>query len=193
MKDDYLWDKKGEPDPEIQHLERVLGQLRHRRTAQDLPAFEIKPRIEPRPFSKLLAIAATLAFAVLALGAFIIFQRRSENTQADDARVVMANPAPSQPLIEQSEVPVKEQDASQSQSSSPLITIKTGEANPKPAPLIARRRNLNRSREASINEREQAQGLMAKERLIKALQITSSKLDFVQRKVKGNERPGPSS
>ena len=29
MNDDYLWDRTGEPDPEIQQLEEVLGTLRY--------------------------------------------------------------------------------------------------------------------------------------------------------------------
>ena len=29
MNDDYLWDRTGEPDPEIQELEEVLGTLRY--------------------------------------------------------------------------------------------------------------------------------------------------------------------
>ena len=29
MNDDYLWNGTGEPDPEIQKLESVLGRLRH--------------------------------------------------------------------------------------------------------------------------------------------------------------------
>ena len=27
--DDYLWDRSGEPDPEIQHLETLLGRFRY--------------------------------------------------------------------------------------------------------------------------------------------------------------------
>jgi hypothetical protein len=27
---DYLWDRSGEPDPDVAYLERVLGTLRHR-------------------------------------------------------------------------------------------------------------------------------------------------------------------
>ena len=60
-------------------------------------------------------------------------------------------------------------------------------------PLAARRPPLNRKREAPLSERQQAEGIMAKERLIKALQITSSKLDFVQKKVRGKEGKVPSS
>ena len=33
----YLWDRSGEPDPEVVRLERVLGTLRHRGTAPALP------------------------------------------------------------------------------------------------------------------------------------------------------------
>ena len=29
MNDDYLWDKTGQPDPEIQKLEEILGTLRY--------------------------------------------------------------------------------------------------------------------------------------------------------------------
>jgi len=34
---DYLWDRSGEPDPEVQHLEEILGGLRHRGSLPVLP------------------------------------------------------------------------------------------------------------------------------------------------------------
>ena len=37
MKDDYLWDRSGEPDPEVQKLETALGRYRHNQPA---PSFE---------------------------------------------------------------------------------------------------------------------------------------------------------
>lgn len=37
MKDDYLWDGSGEPDPEVQKLETALGRYRHNQPA---PAFD---------------------------------------------------------------------------------------------------------------------------------------------------------
>jgi hypothetical protein len=37
MNDDYLWDGSGEPDPEVQRLERLLGRLRSDRPAPELP------------------------------------------------------------------------------------------------------------------------------------------------------------
>ena len=44
MKDDYLWDGSGEPDPEIQRLETALGRYRHNLPA---PAFEAIAEIRP--------------------------------------------------------------------------------------------------------------------------------------------------
>jgi len=40
-RDDYLWDGSGEPDPEIQRLETLLGRFQH-----DLPA-PVFPDIAP--------------------------------------------------------------------------------------------------------------------------------------------------
>ena len=37
MKDDYLWDRSGEPDPEVQKLETALGRYRQNQPA---PSFE---------------------------------------------------------------------------------------------------------------------------------------------------------
>lgn len=190
MKDDYLWDKTGEPDPELQHLERVMGQLRHRRTAEDLPAFEI-PRTQPRMISKVLAIAAAFAFAALALGAFAALHRQSKNVDVKGGPVVMVNLPSSN--VESSDAPIRAADAAQQQNNQ-VEQVKVSDTNPKSTTVVgARRRDINRSREALISEREQAEGLMAKEQLIKALVITSNKLDFVQKKVKGDERRGPSS
>ena len=34
---DYLWDRSGAPDPEVQQLEEILGTLRHRGSLPPLP------------------------------------------------------------------------------------------------------------------------------------------------------------
>src|SRR6266700_1178853 len=44
MKDDYLWDGSGEPDPQVQKLETVLGRYRHNQPA---PAFDQVAEIRP--------------------------------------------------------------------------------------------------------------------------------------------------
>lgn len=194
MKDDYLWDKSGEPDPEIEHLERVLGQLRSKRSAQQLmPAFEKLPRKGTRTWSKPLAVAATVAFALLALGVFSLMQRQSVKPDSGSSRIVMANPPATAPppVIEQATAGGSGKTGQPEQA--PLITAGTPSIRPRRSPLQTRLRNAGRGREATINEREQSEGLMAKEQLLKALEITSSEIDFVQKKVQGDEKPGPSS
>jgi len=69
MNEDYLWDKSGEPDPEIQQLEEILGTLGY----QPKP-LRLDERFSParrRNYLALLAIAATLAIALLAGGLWL--------------------------------------------------------------------------------------------------------------------------
>lgn len=68
MSDDYLWDRSGEPDPEIQRLEEVLGRLSPRPPAPEWPA---QPKILAMPAGWgqphwRAAIAASIALVVAA-------------------------------------------------------------------------------------------------------------------------------
>ena len=60
MNDDYLWDKSGEPDPEIKKLEEILGTLRYQPKPLQLP--------RRRNYLASLAIAGTVVMALLAGG-----------------------------------------------------------------------------------------------------------------------------
>jgi negative regulator of sigma E activity len=71
---DYLWDKSGEPEAEVERLEELLGRLRHTRGAPELP-HEVETHASTRAglFSNgwlsrpaRLAAAAALLLAVLA-------------------------------------------------------------------------------------------------------------------------------
>jgi hypothetical protein len=68
MNDDYLWDKSGEPDPQIQQLEEILGTLRYQPRPLNLP--------RRRNYLALLAIAATVVMALLAGGLWTQIQRQ---------------------------------------------------------------------------------------------------------------------
>src|SRR2546429_3727385 len=46
MKEGYLWDGSGEPDPEVQKLESLLRRYRH---DQPAPAFDPLAQEQPRP------------------------------------------------------------------------------------------------------------------------------------------------
>lgn len=70
MNDDYLWDKTGPPDPEIQQLEEILGTLRYQPKSLALP--------KKRNYFPLLAIAASLLLALLAGGIWLRVRSRNE-------------------------------------------------------------------------------------------------------------------
>jgi hypothetical protein len=74
MKDDYLWDGSGEPDPEIQKLEKTLSAFRHAGDAPGFPAVVPAPatrswnRYFPFTWPGALAIAGSLILLLLAAG-----------------------------------------------------------------------------------------------------------------------------
>ncbi len=79
MKDDYLWDGSGEPDPQVQKLETVLGRYRHNQPA---PAFdqaaELRPAKSRGGFFHLnlsFQFAAVATALMLAVSLFFILRR----------------------------------------------------------------------------------------------------------------------
>ncbi len=87
MNDDYLWDKSGEPDPEIQELEEILAPLRYQPTPLELPA-----DFEKRNYVPLLAIAATVLIALLAAGVWVR-SRKQEIVPPQEAKSVPSVPS----------------------------------------------------------------------------------------------------
>jgi hypothetical protein len=75
MNDDYLWDKSGEPDPQIQQLEEILGTLRYEPRPLNLP--QRRNYLPP-----LLAIAATVVIALLAGGLWLQVQKGTDSIPA---------------------------------------------------------------------------------------------------------------
>src|SRR5690349_3425830 len=86
MNDDYLWDKSGEPDPQIQQLEEILGTLRYQPKPLALP--EELSRSPRRNYLPWLAIAATVVMALSA--GFAWLQLRSQD--ASIPSVAIAQP-----------------------------------------------------------------------------------------------------
>jgi hypothetical protein len=81
MNDDYLWDKSGKPDPQIQQLEEILGTLRYQPKPLNLP--------RRRNYFPLLAIAATVLVALLTGGLWLQLQTADASIPA----VAIAEPA----------------------------------------------------------------------------------------------------
>jgi hypothetical protein len=90
MNDDYLWDKTGEPDPQIKQLEDILGTLRYQPRALPLPV------TRRRSYIPVLAIAATVVLALLATGLWLRVRTDSQPAQKEQAFV----PAPSPTIVE---------------------------------------------------------------------------------------------
>ncbi|HEX6719145.1 MAG TPA: hypothetical protein VF088_18720 [Pyrinomonadaceae bacterium] len=70
MNDDYLWDKTGQPDPQIQQLEEILGTLRYQPKPLQLP--------RRRSYFPLLAIAASVLLAIIAGAVWLRVRSRVE-------------------------------------------------------------------------------------------------------------------
>ncbi len=72
---DYLWDKTGEPDAEVERLEKLLGGLGHQPRALELPRDARVEQAPRRLWSRpALAAAAALALMLLA-GAWLVASR----------------------------------------------------------------------------------------------------------------------
>ena len=69
MNEDYLWDKSGEPDPQIQELEELLAPLRYQPKPLELP--QQLPIVRRRNHFPLLAIAAVVLIALLISGVWL--------------------------------------------------------------------------------------------------------------------------
>jgi hypothetical protein len=79
MKDEYLWDGSGEPDPQIQKLESALGCFRHHHSAPDFDPSAVTVRLNPvrRFFSVRVAFGLAAVAATFLIAATIFFHFRN--------------------------------------------------------------------------------------------------------------------
>src|SRR5205807_7391969 len=77
MKGDYLWDGSGEPDPEVQKLDSLLGRFRHNQPA---PTFDQVTAEQPVPrrwrltFRFSFQLAAVAAVLLIGVATFFVFR-----------------------------------------------------------------------------------------------------------------------
>lgn len=167
MNDEYLWDKSGEPDPEIQQLEQILGTLRYQPKPLTLPD-DVQP-VQRNHRLPLIAIAAALLVALLAAGLWLIVTRQP----AQDLNAVKLTPVPSPELqiastnIETTQPPVK--------GDADLKTNKTGHSV----------RHVRKVSAPALTTAEKEQAIEAKQQLMVALRVASEKLNLAQRKTHG--------
>ena len=171
MNDNYLWDRTGQPDKELQQLEELLGELRYQPRPLQIPNNISVGR--SRSFIPALAIAATLLFAV-AIGLWLNLNRRSapRPEQARDDRSAQTNS--SQPKT----------GASENRSAATKETPKPN--GPAQRQTVARSFAVKKRPRTLINQPElTAQELAQKEQLVFALRMVSAKLNVAQRKTQG--------
>ena len=188
---DYLWDKTGEPDPEIQQLEEILGTLRYQPRPLEIPAG--LPIGSERSFFRgfrnhaaPLAIAAAVVMLLLGLGLWLGLQRLQRSPQ----QVVKS---PDTPQV-RPESPSNEQQNSAVAASTPTPEQKRIESprhrvNPS---LLARNSKRDRNRVAKgrqLTLKQQQEARAAKDQLMLALRVTSAKLTLAQKKAQSTNAP----
>lgn len=197
MNEDYLWDKSGEPDPEMERLENTLASLRYKRPAEPLPlpATPTQRRWSFRlNFSPALAAAAALLILLLAGGLWLGL-RRSPSTE--DKNAVATGTAPEEKQIERPDSGPRPPLGSPDEDKVAKATNTPAPAPPSPAVNRPPRRYTNarqmtaRRREPSVSpaprtEQLAREGEQAKAQLIMALHIASDKLNTVQKKMQAN-------
>lgn len=199
---DYLWDKSGEVDPEVEHLENLLGTLRYQPRPFELPAQSETPMRAPRTYWPRLAVAAALAFLLLASGLW--FGLQSDDLSKTESPVAGNNG----PGTKQKEQQIRESNrgmnAVEQASGGPPAVPPSVE---KPPTNMARRAfppkrrandsSPNLSRAASPKElitmaqkrqlfkqQEKFEAERAKEQLLLALQVTGAELRLAQVKIR---------
>lgn len=173
MNDEYLWDKSGEPDPEIQQLEQILGTLR----CQPKPLVltdDVRP-VKPSHRGWLVAIAATLLVVLFAAGLWLIVTKKSE--QSLDAKNTVPAPAVPSPLPEQAP------------------GLLTGPTENNRAPKVAQPegsrvvvknvRHTTRVTTPKLTKEEREEANEVKQQLMVALRVASEKLNLAHRKTQG--------
>ena len=165
MKEDYLWDKTGEPDPEIQQLEEILGTLRYEPRPLELPQDLLRPRRRWN-YIPLIAIAATVLLALLAAGVWLRVRTQSES-QPNQAGIT---PTPS--TIDEKSTVATKTDEEQNEPKVEQVR-KSG------LPPLPRR---HRSFSPNLAKDERVEALEAKQQVMLALRLTTEKLSIVQKK-----------
>jgi hypothetical protein len=183
MNEDYLWDKSGQPDPEIQQLEEILGTLRYQPRELEIPA-HIRPG-HRSVFTRGLAIAAAIALVALGLGIWLGMQRQTavDLVQTNPAApkkespaVAMVNPDDEKKV---NDLGVQVGTKEESLPVSPSTTSRK-----RSAPINYRPRHTGTTQPV-MSESEIAEALVAKDQLMMALRLASSKLNLAQKKTRG--------
>lgn len=174
MNDNYLWDRSGEPDAELQRLEEILGSLRYQPRPLPIPAdIQVRHR---QSFFPALAIAAAIAMFAVLLGLWFHFNRRVAAPQLEAARNAQTEQKPN-------EAPPQVAPGKGSASlKSPRNNRKADRSSNRD--LVDAKRTPFMSKDMSQPELTPEE-LAEKEQVLIALRLVSAKLNLAQRKTQG--------
>lgn len=178
MNDNYLWDRSGEPDPDVQKLEEILGSLRYQPQPLLIPTHV--QAVRRRNFFPALAIAAALALCAVLLGLWFQFTGR-EQTPPQAARSGSAS----------------EQRAASTPPQASSNESQTAAVDKRPNRTLKATRNLVASKRTPVIRQEvrepqlTPQELAEKEQLLVALRLVSAKLNLAQRRTQGTPQLNP--
>jgi hypothetical protein len=202
---DYLWDKTGEREEDVERLEELLGQLRFQPRTFEVPAtLPVVPRRASRTLDTFswsrLAVAASILLTLLAGAWLLATKQRTKETNTAVAHAPSTNAATPQPT-QQAAVGAK--STSDHSTTAPKNVVKheshematTSNANrhlhrEEFSALVKRPvmlpRQLN-EREVSATQEQSAtvtpQEREAMEKFLLAMKVTSEKLNYAERQV----------
>jgi hypothetical protein len=169
MNDNYLWDRTGEADAEVQRLEELLGTLRYQPQPLQIPS---SIRTGGKRNYVPLAIAAALALLLLAAGIWIRVRTAQSTVPVEAARNTGIEPVapPTAPPI------TPEAVANIKPPSTPNVVRQ-----PQRIVVATIHKPRVRREEPQLTAQEQEQ----KVQLLTALRLVSVKLNLAQRKSQG--------
>ncbi len=180
MDNNYLWDRSGEIDPDIQQLEETLGALRYQPQPLRIPTSLQVGR--SRSFYPLLAIAAAIALVAIALGLWFAFKQHQVTTPLDVRQ--NAQPAPKQI---QKELPQPKREPEQAALNPGANPVRSQKRHLEPTHALLARSKVRAPAPPQLTPAELAE----KEQVLVALRLVSFKLNVAQRKAQG--LPAPNS
>ena len=177
MNENYLWDRSGEPDPEVQKLEEILGTLRYQPRPLEIPNYLGLRGIRPL-FTKL-AIAAAIGLIAIALGIWVNFNRPRSVPAVEakhDSQTDKKSNAPQPQIAPNDNTP----QLTVAKDSTPTNIQKRHREPPRTFVV------QNKSRDTVIRPSTLTpQELAEKEQVLLALRLVSAKLNLAQRKSQG--------
>jgi hypothetical protein len=169
MSDNYLWDRTGEPDAEVQELEELLGTLKYQPRALQIPSNLTAGR--KRSFIPL-AIAAAIALVMVGAGLWIHFAGGSHDRPA-----IQASDNRSAPASNQMPAPMPQDTVA---GTTPPERTKRVQPVHGPNSNRLARNDIRRIR--TTRPRLTEQELAEKDQVLIALRLVSAKLNLAQRK-----------